>query len=71
MNAEDIKTKLSFGISPLNILNGYLKELIYDTQCLQDEASDGDQYNCDYFEGRIDALGVIYQLTEQLEREGK
>ena len=63
MEETQIKAQLSMGISPLDIMHGYLKELMYDTQCLQEQASDGDQYNADYFEGRMDALANLYKLT--------
>ena len=63
MNEQDIRAKLDMGISPNEIMHGYLKELMYDTQCLQEQASDGDQFNADYLEGRFDALSVTYQLS--------
>jgi hypothetical protein len=66
MTEEDIRAKLSMGVSPLDLMHGYIKELMYDTQCLQEQASDGDQYNADYFEGRMDALGNLYALTYKI-----
>jgi hypothetical protein len=66
MEEATIKAQLSMGISPLDIMHGYLKELMYDTQCLQEVASDGDQYNADYLEGRMDALGNLYSLTYKI-----
>jgi len=63
MTEDDVRVKLDMGISPLDLMHGYLKELMYDTQCLAEKASDGDEYNADYFEGRMHALGNLYELT--------
>mgnify|MGYP006289830735 CR=1 FL=1 len=50
---------LKAGVSPLDIFHGHLKELMYDTQCLQENAGG----NKDYLEGRMDALAELYGLS--------
>ena len=68
MNEERIKNLLDIGVSPANILHGYLKGLMYDTQCLQDNAGG----NTDYLEGRMDALAQLYKFSYDLSfAEGK
>jgi hypothetical protein len=62
MDEVTIKAKLDMGVSPLDLMHGYIKELMYDTQCLQENAGG----NADYLEGRMDALGELYGLTYRI-----
>lgn len=63
MNEQVIKDKLSMGVSPSTLLHGYLKELMYDLQCVQEDIGNTDNA---YYEGRADALAQLYDFSIKL-----
>ena len=80
MNAEDIglpphlQRLVNYGISGLDIMHGELKNLMLiaeqelaDAQAIEDETEEAmDSMERKYFEGVLDTLVDIYNLTYQL-----
>lgn len=58
---QRVKKLLNAGVSSHDIIHGYLKELMAETEELMKEFSSETQQH--YLEGRLDAFVLLYQAT--------
>lgn len=64
MNEEQLRKMIEVGVSPVTIIHGHLKTLMYECGIDLDNAQEPTVR--DYLQGRLDAFIVLYKLTHDI-----